>query len=81
LHKILLVTRLPRSDSPGIPDRHGRVMMNGWDTTVAPSHDYVVFINPGGKEENPPPSPKAFATPPYCALERHLIPPGKFGEN
>ncbi len=44
----------PNRESPGILDRHGRVMMSGWDT-IAPSRYYVLFINPGGKEVNPPP--------------------------
>lgn len=46
----------PSGDSPGILGRHGRVMMSSWDTVTGPQRYYVLGINPGGEEVQPPPS-------------------------
>jgi hypothetical protein len=48
----------PQGEKPGILHRHGRVMMSGWDTvTVRPSpRYYVLAINPGAEEVDPPPA-------------------------
>jgi hypothetical protein len=45
----------PQGDTPGVLQRHGRVMMSSWGT-VKQSRYYVLAINPGGGEINPPPA-------------------------